>query len=296
MESLSELFLQGRRVTLDDIQFIRGLLSSHSDWNRTRLSKELCLHWNWRRETGALKDIACRSLLRRLEQLGHIQLPKALHKNDSPERRRIVQPVLHSKEAIECDLKELYPIEIQLVERGFELKLFKYLISAYHYLGWSGTVGENLKYLFFDNQERVLGCFMFGAGAWKVKPRDNFIGWSCGMRERNLSMVVNNNRFLILPWVKVPHLASHILGRLCRGVNSDWQEKYNHPVYLLETFVEKDRFLGTCYKAANWVHVGQTQGRGKLDVKMQYQLPIKDIWLYPLEVSFREKLCDMCRG
>jgi len=293
MEPAFELFLQGRRVTLDDIQFIRSLLISHSDWNRTRLSKELCLHWNWRRETGALKDIACRSLLRRLEQLGHIQLPKGLHKNDSPERRRIVQPVLHSKEAIECNLKELFPIEIQLVERGLELKLFKYLISAYHYLGWSGTVGENLKYLFFDSQERVLGCFMFGAGAWKVKPRDDFIGWSCGMRERNLSMVVNNNRFLILPWVKVPHLASHILGRVCRGVNSDWQEKYNHPVYLLETFVERNRFLGTCYKAANWIHVGQTQGRGKLDVNMQYQLPIKDIWLYPLEESFREKLCVM---
>lgn len=291
MELVSDLFLQGRRVSANDIEFIRSLLSSHSEWNRTRLSKELCQHWDWRRETGDLKDIACRSLLRRLEQLGYIQLPKGLHQNDSPARRKIEQAVFHSREAIDCVLKELYPIKIQLVERGFELNLFKYLISAYHYLGWSGTVGENLKYLFFDNQERVLGCLMFGAGAWKVKPRDDFIGWSCGERKSNLSMVVNNNRFLILPWVKVPHLASHILGRLCRRVNSDWQDKYNHAIYLVETFVEKGRFHGTCYKAANWIHVGQTQGRGKLDVKMQCKLPIKDIWLYPLEVSFREKLC-----
>jgi len=200
--------------------------------------------------------------------------------------------VFHSKEAIACKLKELYPIEVRLAEGGFELNLFKYLISAYHYLGWSGTVGENLKYIFFDNQERVLGCLMFGAGAWKVKPRDNFIGWSSEARKRNLSLLVNNNRFLILPWVYVPHLASHILGKLCRRVNNDWQKKYNHPIYLLETFVQKDRFLGTCYKAANWTHVGQTQGRGKLDIKNQYQLPIKDIWLYPLDMSFREYLSE----
>ncbi len=296
MESVSELYLQGRRLTLDDIQFVRDLLSSHPDWSRTHLSKELCMHWNWRRETGALKDIACRSLLRRLEQLGHIQLPKGLHQNSSPARRKIEQRVLHCKEAINSNLKELYPIELQLVERGFELNLFKYLISTHHYLGWSGTVGENLKYLFFDNQERVLGCLMFGAGAWKVKPRDDFIGWSRGLRESNLSMVVNNNRFLILPWVKVPHLASHILSRVCRRVNRDWQEKYNHAVYLVETFVEKGRFQGTCYKASNWIHVGQTQGRGKLDVKMQCLLPIKDIWLYPLDVSFRENLCAMRKG
>lgn len=292
MKPESDLLLQGRWISMSDIQFIRDLLSSHLDWSRTHLSKELCTHWDWRRETGALKDIACRSLLRRLDQLGHIQLPKGRHRNDSPARRKIDQPVFHSKEAIACKLKELYPIEVRLAEGGFELNLFKYLISAYHYLGWSGTVGENLKYIFFDNQERVLGCLMFGAGAWKVKPRDNFIGWSSEARKRNLSLLVNNNRFLILPWVDVPHLASHILGKLCRRVNNDWQKKYNHPIYLLETFVQKDRFLGTCYKAANWTHVGQTQGRGKLDIKNQYQLPIKDIWLYPLDMSFREYLSE----
>jgi hypothetical protein len=136
---------------------------------------------------------------------------------------------------------------------------------------------------------------MWGAAAWKVQPRDSYIGWSRKEREVNLSLVVNNNRFLILPWVRVPHLASHILGLACRRLCVDWQAKYHHPVFLAETFVEQSRFTGVCYKAANWVHVGQTQGRGKLDVKRQYQLPIKDIWLYPLEKSFREKLCTYPR-
>lgn len=134
---------------------------------------------------------------------------------------------------------------------------------------------------------------MFGAAAWKVEARDIYIGWNAKQRSENLSYVVNNNRFLILPWVKVPHLASHILGKVCRRLNSDWQNKYYHPVYIVETFVEKERYAGTCYKAANWTHVGITKGRGKLDIKAQYLLPVKDIWLYPLDNSFREKLCIM---
>lgn len=285
--------LQGRRLTAPDIETIRELLISNPSWSRTFLSKEVCRLWNWHRATGEgeLKDIACRSLLRKLEQLGHIQLPKSIHQNESPLRRNNVQSVLHSRASIASSIKSLYPIDIHLVESGYELKLFKYLISAYHYLGWSGTVGENLKYLFFDAQERLLGCLMFGAAAWKIQPRDIYIGWNAQVRARNLSYIVNNNRFLVLPWVQVSHLASHLLGKVCRRVNHDWQAKYNHPVYLVETFVERERFKGTCYKAANWVHVGQTQGRGKLDRKKLKLLAVKDIWVYPLEKSFREKLC-----
>jgi hypothetical protein len=291
MEQWLELTLQGRKITTPDIELVRNLIASNPSWNRTRLSKELCLLWDWRRTTGELKDMACRSLLRKLEQLGYIQLPKAFQKNDSPARRNNVQAVLHCKSPIQDSLKNLYPIDIQLVEKGYGLKLFKYFISAYHYLGWSGTVGENLKYMFFDVHERPLGCLMFGAAAWKVKPRDNYIGWTPEERVRNLSYVVNNNRFLVLPWVSIKCLASHILSKICRRLSSDWQEKYHHPVYLAETFVQKDRFKGTCYKSANWVHVGVTQGRGKLDKNKQYLLPVKDIWLYPLDISFREKLC-----
>ena len=288
------IIIQGRKVTTHNLEEIKNLISINPSWNRTRLSKQLCLLWDWRRATGDLKDIACRSLLRKLEKLGHIQLPKAVHSNGNSARRHSIQPVLHSKGPINESLKNLYPIGVELVEKGYELKLFKYFISAYHYLGWSGTVGENLKYLFFDKFQRPLGCLMFGAAAWKVKPRDSYIGWGAEIRKQNLSLslIINNNRFLLLPWVNVPHLASHILGKVCRRVNQDWQEKYNHPVYLVETFVEKDRFKGTCYKAANWIYLGQTQGRGKLDVNKQYLLPVKGIWVYPLDVSFREKLCQ----
>jgi hypothetical protein len=291
MEQWLELTLQGYKITTSDIELVRNLIASNPSWNRTRLSRELCLLWDWRRDSGEFKDMACRSLLRKLEQLGHIQLPKAFQKNDSPARRKNVQAVLHCKSSIRDSLKNLYPIDIQLVEKGYELKLFKYFISAYHYLGWSGTIGENLKYLFFDAYGRPLGCMMWGAAAWKVKPRDAYIGWNAEQRTRNLSLVVNNNRFLVLPWISIKCLASHVLSKICHRLSDDWQEKYHHPIYLAETFVEKDRFKGTCYKAANWVHVGVTQGRGKMDINKQYLLPVKDIWLYPLDISFREKLC-----
>lgn len=285
-----ELTIQGRTVNEDDIDAIKQLIEKNPTWHRTRLSKHICWQWDWRRANGGIKDMACRSLLRKLDELGKIRLPKAQRRNPNQYRNRVIQAVFHSKEPIEGQLKGLAPVEIRLVEGGYELKLFKYLISRYHYLGWSGTVGENLKYLIFDNSQRVLGCMMFGAAAWKVLPRDQFIGWNHEIRKRNLAYIANNNRFLILPWVKVPHLASHILGRISRRINSDWQGKYNHAIYLLETFVEKERFMATCYKASNWIYVGETKGRGKLDVKNEYRLAIKDIYVYPLHRRFRHRL------
>jgi len=168
MEQVVEFILQGRRITAHDIGLVKNLIISNPSWNRTRLSKELCVRWDWRRTTGELKDIACRSLLRKLEQLGYIQLPKPIHKvhkNHNPTQRNQVEPVLHSKKLIQSPLKNLYPITVQLVEKGYGLKLFKYFISAYHYLGWSGTVGENLKYMFFDVDQRPLGCLMLIAAS-----------------------------------------------------------------------------------------------------------------------------------
>jgi hypothetical protein len=294
MEQMICLTVQGRSITTPDIELVRNLLDTNPSWNRTRLSKELCLLWDWRRANGEYKDIACRSLLRKLEQLGYIQLPKSHHRKGkrSPVLRDNIRPILHSQIPIQEPLNSLYPIELQRVEKDPGLNEFKYYISTYHYLGWSGTVGENLKYLFFDVHKRPLGCMMFGACAWKVKGRDRYIGWNASERMENLSYVVNNNRFLILPWVKVTHLASHILGKISHRLNRDWQEKYQHPVYLVETFVDKERYQGTCYKAANWVHVGVTKGRGKLDIKNQCLLPVKDIWVYPLVPYFRQKLCQ----
>lgn len=290
MEAEKQLILQGRRLNSDDIALIKDLMAENPSWHRSRLSQELCRRWHWYKENGQMKDMACRSLLLKLERLGHIKLPPARRQSSNSYRRHI-EPVLHSKEPIDETIKQLYPIEIRPIEGGYDLKLFKYFISAFHYLGWSGTVGENLKYLFFDYSARPLGCMMFGAAAWKVQPRDRYIGWDSETRKRNLSLVVNNNRFLILPWVRVKHLASHVLAGVSRRINHDWQAKYRRPIYLLETFVEKERFRGTCYKAANWVWVGQTQGRGKLDTRKEYLLPVKDIWLYPLERSFRQELC-----
>ena len=285
-----ELIVQGRHVSVEDIALIKRFIAQNPSWNRTRLSKELCIEWGWHKENGQMKDMACRTLLTKLEKQGYIILPVSLQRNTSNRLRNNVEPVLHVKEPINDLLKALYPIDIQLIEKGHKYNEFKYFISQYHYLGWSGTVGENLKYMIYDKFERPLGCMMFGAAAWKVKPRDNYIGWDAEIRKRNLCYIANNNRFLILPWVKVEHLASHILGKICKRINPDWLAKYNHPVYLLETFVQKDRFLGTCYKAANWQNVGDTQGRGKLDRKQEYKLPPKSIWLYPLHESFREKL------
>jgi hypothetical protein len=289
-----ELILQGRQVTSQDVELIKQLMAENPDWNRTKLSRQLCLKWKWSKPCGQLKDMACRSFLRKLEKLGYIQLPPALVSGINDYRNRHIESVLHNKETINGPIKQLYPIGVKLVEKEneYDLKLFKYFIFEYHYLGWSGTVGENLKYLFSDGQERPLGCMMFGAAAWKVEPRDSYIGWSQEQRTCNLYLIANNNRFLLLPWVGVKHLASHILGRICKRISRDWQGKYNHPVYFLETFVEKNRFSGTCYKAANWIYLGETKGRGKLDVKKEYSLPVKRIFVYPLVRGFRDKMIN----
>jgi len=289
---------QGRKITANDIGLIKKLMAENPNWPRTRLSKELCQLWDWRNPGGQLKNMSCHSLLLKLEKRGYIKLPEAAYESSKSYKNRSlpIQPVFHSKEPINNKIKELYPIQIKLVESVepdydcCDLRLFKYFISSYHYLGWSGTVGENLKYLFFDCYQRPLGCMMFGSAAWKVQPRDHYIGWKPEIRESNLLYIANNNRYLLLPWIKVEHLASHILGKICRRLNQDWMKKYNHEIYLLETFVETERFAGTCYKAANWINVGKTQGRGKLDVRGEYALPVKSILLYPLTPSFRKKL------
>lgn len=286
----TELILQGRPVIDEDIETIKKLLKENPGWSRSGLSRELCKKWDWVTAGGRMKDMACRSYLRKLEQHGYIQLPPRQTRKNGVCVQQPLIPMLHEKEPIRGELKEYYPLEIRRVERGYELNLFKYYISAYHYLGWSGTVGENLKYIVLDKGEHVLSCVMFGASAWKVAPRDRLIGWDAATRKKNLSLISNNNRFLILPWVEIKHLASYILGRICRRIVGDFINKYNHPVYLLETFVEKDRFKGTCYQAANWKYVGDTQGRGKLDSKKEYKLPLKSIWLYPLTESYREQL------
>jgi hypothetical protein len=171
----------------------------------------------------------------------------------------------------------------EVVRDGYDLSLFRTFLSKYHYLGYSGSVGENLKYLVFDRQGRPLACLLFGSAAWKTAPRDRYIGWDDLARRRNLALVTNNMRFLIMPWVKVAHLASYVLGYVSRRICSDWEERYGHPVHLLETFVDTELFRGTCYRAANWIYVGQTKGRTRNDRNTRIRMPLKDMYLYPLD-------------
>lgn len=282
--------IQGREIALKDIELIKQLIDINPSWRRTRLSKELCFLWNWQTDNGMLKDMSCRNLLLKLEKQKLIKLPGRKSGTNNAKRNSSIALVLHSTLPIIAKLKEVAPVQIGLVQDNCELSLFKCFLSAYHYLGFSGTVGENLKYMVYDSQGRPLACLLFGACAWTAAPRDDFIGWDSITRSRNLNFVTNNMRFLILPWVKVEHLASHILSKVARRISSDWTAKYGHPVYMLETFVECSRFLGTCYKASNWVCVGKTKGRSRNDRYKTLKVPIKDIYLYPLTKRFREVL------
>ena len=279
--------IQGRKTTNSDIELVQNLITDHPDWNRTRLSKELCRLWDWRNLIGSIKDMACRSFLLKLEQRGQITLP--VRQRPGAFRKKITE-VGHQNDPIICELKNIAPVTFKPVNHS-NLKLFDYLLARYHYLGFRATVGQNMKYMVFDKNGHPLSCLLFGSAAWKSAPRDDYIGWSKQAREANLNLVTNNMRFLILPWVKVPHLASHILGQAIRRISLDWVEKYGHPVYLLETFVEKERFLGTCYRAANWVLVGQTTGRSRNDRYSTMKVAVKDLYLYPLAKRFQEVLC-----
>jgi hypothetical protein len=285
-----KMVIQGRVLTSEDIQLIRRFINDNPSLNRTQLSKHLCRLWNWQASNGQLKDMACRSLFLKLERDGHITLPPARKSANNSLRNRSFQYVRHQKTPIQTRLKSLFPIQIEPVQNVEKAALFKTLVSLYHYLGYSGTVGENIKYLAFDQKANPIGCVLFGSAAWKIAPRDALIGWGCKTRQHNLHLLTNNMRFLILPWIRVPHLASYLLSRIAKRISADWQSKYNHPIYLLETFVERQRFQGTCYKAANWIFVGQTKGRTRNDRNSIISVPSKDIYLYPLTKNFREVL------
>ena len=280
--------LQGRTINSAGVLRIRQLIEDNPSFTRRRLSIELCHLWNWRNAKGRIKDMACRTLLLKLEQKGHIVLPPR-KKDPRPAALRPYVP--HRKDAIDSDLAALRPIKTVNVEPGTEhWKLFSCLLDEYHYLGYKTSVGESLKYLVLDRSDRPLACMLFGSAAWKTAPRDTFIGWSREIRQRNVNFLTNNTRFLILPWVRVPHLASHILSLISKKITGDWIKKYNHPIWALETFVDCERFKGTCYRAANWIHLGKTKGRTRSDRFNNIRVPIKDVYLYPLAKNFREAL------
>lgn len=273
--------IQGRTVTDKDIKKIQSIIASNPNWHRTRISQELCQLWNWKNDTGKLKDIAARAMLRKLDKESLIDLPAPVRSANNAYRYQSKQEE-PKYQPIEERLSVIQPIQITQVKTQEQARLFRSLLSHFHYLGYSGPVGENLRYLVYDCKNRILGCLLFGAPAWRVASRDKYIGWDETDRRKGLSRIANNMRFLILPEVKVPHLASHLLGKISRRVSMDWNDKYGHPIALLETYVENNRFRGTCYKAANWVKAGETTGYTRNHRTGEPKVPIKSVWLYPL--------------
>jgi len=275
-----------------DLDWMRNLMVTHPEWGRTRISVELCRQWGWHNQQGRPKDMAARTLLLKLERAGHFRLPRRRTNTSHGFHDRIVPLVAHTTEPIRDKLRMLQPLAVSVVTPGTEaLRLFNCLLHRYHYLGHRNTVGENLRYLVCDRLGRPVACALFGSAAWKCAARDAWIGWDRGTRERNLQGLTNNTRFLVLPWVMVPHLASHVLGLIARRIRADWQSKYGHPIHALETFVDRDRFRGTCYQAANWVRLGSTQGRTRNDRNHCIRTSVKDVYFYPLSPNFRKELC-----
>jgi hypothetical protein len=287
------MIIQGRHLDESAIGLIRGLLAAHPDWHRTRLSRELCALWNWHNAQGRPKDMAARTLLLKLERGGHIRLPARRSPSTNGRRNLHIPAPVSPCVPICCSLHVLRPLRICVVAPGSDdARIFNGLLAHEHYLGHRNTVGENLRYLVRDRHGHPVACVLFGSAAWKCAARDSFIGWDRAARERGLQCLTNNTRFLIPSWVRVPHLASHVLGLVARRIRADWQAKYGHPVHALETFVDRSRFKGICYRAANWLRLGCTRGRTRNDRAHCIQAAVKDVYVYPLAKDFREALCN----
>lgn len=277
----------GRHFSEAEIDWIRHQVESEPDTNRVQLSRMFCRHVGWYKPDGGLKEMSCRVAMLRLERSGWIRLPAPRNKNGA------VQPVRRTEKGKPGPDVHLKAGQVSLSLEPISRKtapLFNELIDRYHYLGYRRAGGAQMRFFIQAAGERV-ALLGFSAAAWRVAPRDAFIGWTEEQRKTNLHQVVDNSRFLLLPWVHGKNLASRILSHAARKLPDYWQARYRYRPVLLETFVEKQRFAGTCYKAANWICVGQTQGRGKWDVKKRYAQPVKTIFLYPLQRRFREVLC-----
>jgi hypothetical protein len=284
---------RGREVGDADVAFIRELIACHPAASRRSLSKKLCEAWDWRQANGVLRDMVCRGLMLQLDRAGHIELPPVRQRPPNPLAKRCQPvPVTVDTTPLRSPLGELRPLELRQVRRTGEERLFNALLEEHHYLGYTQPVGEHLKYLVFADR-RPVACLAWSSAPRHLGPRDRFIGWSAEARRRNLRYLAYNSRFLILPWVEVPHLASHILGAMARVLPVDWDRLYAHPVYYLESFVDPSRFRGTCYRAANWLWLGRTTGRGKDAPTKRATRPIKEVLGYPLTRRFRQLLGEV---
>lgn len=288
--------IQGRRISSVEIAEVEHFIQAHPSWSRWRLSRGLAQEWQWYATSGELKDMAARTLLLKLHERGLIVLPA--RRRAPITRGTEAEPDLFESlrpESIVASLSSLVPLQIQRVgpkQPGYGQ--FRRYLCQYHYLGFRGPVGENIGYLVRSAAGVDLACLLFGAAAWQCAPRDQWIGWSAEQRAQRLALIANNSRFLLLPRVRVPGLANHILSRIARRIAADWQERYRHSLCLLESFVQPDRFRGTCYQAANWIRVGQTTGRTRQNQRHrdnEVHAPVKDVYLYPLSSDARWQLC-----
>jgi len=287
---MTELKYRGRVITSEDILFIEQLIAAYPRASRRRLSQKLCEAWQWKQANGALRDMVCRGLLLMLDRAGHIQLPAVKFVPHNPlVRRERPEPVLIDTAPIQGTLHELRPVEMEQVRRTDHEPLFNSLMEQYHYLAYEQPVGEHLKFLVWA-QGRPIACLAWSSAPRHLASRDRYIGWSAEARRRNIRFLAYNTRYLILPWVRVPHLASHILGKMTSQLSRDWERMYGHPVYFAETFIDPGRFRGTCYRAANWKLLGRTTGRGKASNSYKPNRPIKEVLGFPLTPRFRELL------
>jgi len=291
--SLMDIVLEYRRrkVSAADVKFIQELIDAHPSASRRSLSKKLCEAWDWRQPNGNLRDMVCRSLMLALHRGGHIELPAVRCSPPNPlaRQRKKPAPVEIDRTPIHMTLRELGALSIRQVRRTDEEGLVNRLIEMHHYLGYTHPVGESLKHLVCAG-DRPVACFTWSSAARHLGPRDRFIGWSAEARRQNIRFLAYNSRFLIMPWVDVPHLASHLLGRMLRMLPGEWQKLYGHPVHYAESFIHPAKYRGTCYRAANWITLGQTTGRGKDDHLKRPNRPLKDVLGYPLTKRFRELL------
>src|SRR5215831_7663931 len=290
---MGEIRYRGRVITAEDILYIQDLIAAHPQQTRRALSKKLCEAWQWRQPNGALRDMVCRGMLLMLDRAGQIALPPVKFVPHNPlARRGRPSSVVIDTTPIEGRLRQIQPLELVLVRRSGDEPLFNSLMEDHHYLGYEQPVGEHLKYVVWA-QGRPVACLAWSSAPRHLGSRDRYIGWSAEARRRNIRLIAYNTRFLILPWVQIPHLASHILGRVALTLSRDWEQMYGHPVYFAETFVDPGRFRGTCYRAANWNLLGMTTGRGKDSTSKRPNRSLKEVFGYPLSPDFRELLTKL---
>jgi len=281
--------LQGRMVTPGDLETVRRLITENPQASRRRLAIMLCQLWDWYSPAGKVKLISAKELLQKLDAAGLITLPPP----DAAKKRELkplqYTPAAEPKPPVKKTLQELLPLRFEQITMKNKSALWNELIERYHYLGSSKLFGARMRYLVYSGEE-IIAALSFSAAAWQIEPRDRFIGWNKEQRRRNLQLVVNNSRFLILPWIKCQNLASTLLSQATKRLADDWDEVYGYRPVLVETFVDGEQFGGTCYIASNWVYAGFTKGRGRQNKSMKRMVPEKDVFLYPLQKNFRELL------